>query len=207
MGIAFPQPPLPPMSPQTELIQSKDPCGTVKTSPYFALPASSSLIGFGAQAVNLRSTPIQELCVSCRASRRLCVTRNRPWWASRRVFHFPDETLFLPSRAAMEAGGITPCPTFSFLVKSTRELRAALRQLWRNIISAAERNSNKPSLTQEHMHDLFKSTNRWHFGWFVISPPSGQKVVLLIPDLSSSVWGKKGDYSNVYLLTGYYYRY
>lgn len=47
---------------------------------------------------------MQELCVWWRASRHLKVTRNRPLWASTRVFSFPDEILFLPSRAAREVG-------------------------------------------------------------------------------------------------------
>lgn len=58
------------------------------------------------------------------------VTRNRPWWASMRVFYFPDEILFLPSRAA-RGGGRSAHVRCSFTGKTTRELRHALQQLLR----------------------------------------------------------------------------
>lgn len=76
-GIAYSQPPSIPEN--------------FKTGPSISRPwwrcksASLCLIGYGAQAVKLGS-------VSWRASRRL-----RPWWASTRVFRFPEETLFLQS--------------------------------------------------------------------------------------------------------------
>lgn len=77
------------------------------------------------------------------------VTRNRPWWASSRVFHLPDEILFLPSsvRGRHEIG---QCTVF-FYQRNHQGVQtctsAAVEALKRsNIRSAA------PWITSERLH-------------------------------------------------------